>query len=323
MNQDIKIIRSAISSLPSVGIVQFLKEKGFFIIGSDITENSSARYFVNDFFLVDKAVPATEEKVIEQYTAAIKKYGARWILSGPENEILLLAGHEKEISINNCLLFHPSKYILDVITDKYLLYRELKSVIPQKELCLLQDFNKASFFSSDKLILKPRNGRGSAGVFTVKNHLPELIDIAEKLADKLYIIQEFIDGREFTVDVLFDNNGGLLNAVIRERLAISSGIVVSAKTVKNDRILEYVDSIQKHFTFRGFNCIQFREENGEYYLTDINPRIGGGCILSLTASKSMADNFINLLHMNYDKLNYNIFDAEERTMYRYYSEVYV
>ena len=84
-----------------------------------------------------------------------------------------------------------------------------------------------------------------------------------------------------------------------------------------------LNKIQEQFIFRGFNCIQFIEENNEYYLTDINPRIGGGCIfVPLAASKSMTDNFINLLSLKYENLKYNNFDVEEKTMYRYYSEIY-
>ena len=105
---------------------------------------------------------------------------------------------------------------------------------------LIKEFIKTKSFSSDKLIVKPRNGRGSNSVFTIKNSLPDLTEISNKLSNELFIIQEFINGKEFTVDVLFDNKGSLLNAVIRERLTIDSGIAVIAKTIKNERILEYV-----------------------------------------------------------------------------------
>jgi carbamoyl-phosphate synthase large subunit len=318
----ITVIRSAISSLPSAGIIKLLKQKEFRVIGCDINEKSAARFMVDDFFLVDKAIADYEEKIIKQYKKAINDYNGRWIISGPENEIQMLAKYENEFANLNCLLFHPPSSTLDIITDKYLLHNKLNGIIPLKEICLLKDYNKANFFSSHKLILKPRNGRGSNGVFTINNSMPELIDVSNKLNNESFVLQEFIDGKEFTVDLLCDNDGLLLNAVVRERIMIDSGIAVVAKTVHNDRILEYIERIQKNFTFRGFSCIQFIEENNEFYLTDINPRIGGGSILSLNASKSMKDNFINLLSRNYDQLMYNNFDFNETMMYRYYSEVY-
>ncbi len=318
----ITVIRSAISSLPSVGIIKLLKEKNFRLIGCDIIENSAARFMVDDFFLVDKALPGFEANVISQYAKAITDYQAKWIVSGPENEIQLLAKHENEIAEKDCLLFHPPLSTLNIVTDKYLLHKEMQGIVPLKQLCLLKDFTKAEAFSSDKLIVKPRNGRGSNGVLMIKNNIDELEAISDKLDKTLFVLQEFIAGKEYTADLLCDNNGLLLNIVVRERLNVDSGIAVVAKTVKNERIIEYVEKIQKHIMFRGFNCIQFREENNEFYLTDINPRIGGGSVLSLFASKSMLDNFINLLLLNYENLVYNNFDFEERTMYRYYSEVY-
>ena len=103
MNSNIKIIRSAISSLPSVSIIKFLKEKGFYIIGCEVTENSAARFFLNDFFLVDKSTPDTQKKVIQQYTSALKKHEAKWILSGPENKVFFTRRIRNVITDNHIL----------------------------------------------------------------------------------------------------------------------------------------------------------------------------------------------------------------------------
>ncbi|PSL48952.1 carbamoylphosphate synthase large subunit [Chitinophaga niastensis] len=319
----IKVIRSAVSSLPSAGIIKLLQENDFYVIGSDITEKSAGRLLVDDFFIVDKAVDANKATVCEQYLENIQKTKAKWIISGPENEIVLLSSFEQQLLSVGCRLFHPGQDTLEKITDKYILNNALKGKVPLKPLCMLEEYsvNKDSF-EGQKLVVKPRKGRGSNGVHILQKNSEDMRRLQESLPPNEYIVQEFIPGQEYSVDCLFDNQGGLLNAVVRERLAVDSGVVIISRTIRKERILEYISGISSVFSFRGFNCIQFREHEGDYFLTDINPRIGGGSILSLRASDCMLSNFISLLRNEDDKLVHNNFDVKDKTMYRYYEEIY-
>jgi carbamoyl-phosphate synthase large subunit len=323
MNKSIKIIRSAISSMPSVSIIKLLKANGFVVIGSDIKENSAAREFVDHFFLINKADKEFEGKVIGRYLDKVVQFNINWIISGPENEVTLLAGYENELLRHDCYLFHPPLKTLAVITNKYLLSKRLERIVPQKKTLLLTDYVEANRFQSKKVIIKPCNGRGSKGIILAFNNISKIEELTSQIDKKEHIVQEFIPGKEFSVDVLCDNEGRLLNAVVRERIEVDSGIAIVARTVRNERILEYVIKIVETLLFRGFNCLQFKEDNNEFYLTDINPRIGGASILSLMSSSSMMGNFVNMLRMDFDKLNYSNFDFKEKSMYRYYNEVYV
>ncbi|HEU4719359.1 MAG TPA: hypothetical protein VFU15_16055, partial [Bacteroidia bacterium] len=74
---------------------------------------------------------------------------------------------------------------------------------------------------------------------------------------------------------------------------------------------------------RGFFCIQFIEDDGAYYLTDVNPRIGGGSILSLHCSDSMRSNLVAILKNEHEKIKPSIGAYREESMFRYYQEYYV
>ena len=65
------------------------------------------------------------------------------------------------------------------------------------------------------------------------------------------------------------------------------------------------------------NCFQFIRSNNEYYLTDINPRFGGGSIVSWYASDSLKYNLQKLLNCesNY-KIKYK--DVKNIRLERYY-----
>ena len=64
------------------------------------------------------------------------------------------------------------------------------------------------------LFVKPRGGRGSVGAVTVRN-AKELAFFSEYVADP--VIQEYLDGPEYTIDVLCDFSGRPLAIVPRER----------------------------------------------------------------------------------------------------------
>lgn len=83
------IIRSAIGSLSAVGLIRFLKEHGFRVVGTDIADLSVGKYFVDRFYTIPKAIE--HRKVISAYVKIVKKENAQWIVSGPEEEITILA----------------------------------------------------------------------------------------------------------------------------------------------------------------------------------------------------------------------------------------
>src|SRR5699024_10769170 len=82
--------------------------------------------------------------------------------------------------------------------------------------------------------IKPRDGMGSKGVFIVKNEkeLNFFIDYV-----KNPIVQEFVEGTEYTIDVLCDLKGKVISVVPRERIEVRSGEVSKSKIVKNSNII--------------------------------------------------------------------------------------
>lgn len=68
--------------------------------------------------------------------------------------------------------------------------------------------------------IKPKDGSSSIDAYKVENE-EELYSFAERVAD--YIVQPFIEGREYTVDILCDFEGNPIYVTPRERLAVRSG----------------------------------------------------------------------------------------------------
>lgn len=311
------IIRSAIGSTSSIGFLKFLSESGFRVIGTDIAGSAVGRYFVEKFYTVPRA--DQKAKVVGRYMDIARKENASWIISGPEPEIMVLMDEKKRFEEIGASLLHPPAETLRIITDKLISCEFLKEKgVMIAATCALD--NLWPSYPDGDYILKPRKGRGGSGVVACKGR--ELPLYERILGEKDYIVQEFIDGTEYSVDVLYDFEGGILNAIPRKRLKTDSGVSVVGETVRDEKLFELVSRISGELSFAGANCFQFmKNEEGAYFLLDINPRFGGGAILSLAASKGFRTNLVNIL-LGRRHLLSKSYDFEEAVMFRYYGEIF-
>jgi len=132
------------------------------------------------------------------------------------------------------------------------------------------------------LFIKPRDGSSSLGAHRIST--------AEDLAyfRHLYpgsIIQEFIEGVEYTVDVFADFEGRPRCAVPRRRREVRAGEVSKAQAVRHARMIEENCRLVEALSgCQGMMTIQcFLTAEDEIVFIEINPRFGGGVPLSIQA----------------------------------------
>jgi len=130
------------------------------------------------------------------------------------------------------------------------------------------------------LFVKPRAGRGAVGAFAVRSPR-ELEFFLDYVADP--IVQEYLDGPEFTLDVLCDRDGRPLSIVPRERVVIRSGVIDRGRTVNDPSLIALAESACRAIRFFGPINIQCRMRGGEPVIFEINPRFAGGIPLTIQA----------------------------------------
>jgi carbamoyl-phosphate synthase large subunit len=101
--------------------------------------------------------------------------------------------------------------------------------------------------------------------------------------DQDMIVQQFISGIEYTVDVLADFAGQVLAVVPRERLEVRSGEVSKGKTVDRPDIMEQAVAIVEKLGAIGPLTLQCMDTGSEIYWIEMNPRFGGGVPLAIQA----------------------------------------
>jgi carbamoyl-phosphate synthase large subunit len=130
------------------------------------------------------------------------------------------------------------------------------------------------------LYVKPRYGRGSVNVFAVQNEA-QLRLFLSYVPDA--IVQDYLPGTEFTVDVLADFNGRILSIVPRERLVIRAGVSDKGITRKRDDVIAFAKEVAERLRIIGPANIQCKADNGVISLIEINPRFSGGIPLTIEA----------------------------------------
>ena len=131
-------------------------------------------------------------------------------------------------------------------------------------------------------LIKPANGSCSVGVTKV-NNANELSFFQEYIDNPL--VQEYIAGQEYTLDILVDFEGQVRCVVPRLRIATRAGEISKGKTVKNWDIIETGQKVVSALPgVCGCVTVQcFQLEDGKITLIEINPRFGGGIPLSIKA----------------------------------------
>jgi carbamoyl-phosphate synthase large subunit len=130
------------------------------------------------------------------------------------------------------------------------------------------------------LFIKPRVGRGGVGAFPIRNWR-ELDFFLEYVPDP--VVQTYLDGPEFTVDVLCDFAGEPLSVVPRERVVIRAGVVDRGRTVRDARLVDLGVACARAMRFAGAINIQCRIVDGRPVVFEINPRFSGGIGLTIAA----------------------------------------
>ncbi|MBN1571510.1 MAG: ATP-grasp domain-containing protein [Acidobacteria bacterium] len=130
------------------------------------------------------------------------------------------------------------------------------------------------------LFLKPRTGRGSVGAFTISNER-EMRFFLEYVPDP--IVQEFLCGREFTIDVLSDFRGRVISVVPRERMVVRSGVTDRGKTLNHPGMIRLAIRTAEALDIRGPANIQVKLQDENATIFEVNPRFSGGIPLTIAA----------------------------------------
>jgi len=111
-----------------------------------------------------------------------------------------------------------------------------------------------------------------------------------------YIVQPFVSGKEYTIDIFCDWNGNPISIVPRERLQVRAGEVLKTQICMDQTMIEEARVLCAAFKPCGPMTVQLiRDSEGLDWFIEINPRFGGGAPLSMKAGARSAEAILKLM----------------------------
>ena len=258
------------------------------IYGADISASAPALQFCDTSVIVPRI---KEPSYIPTLLELCEKEGIRALIPTIDTDLLLLSRHKADFARIGTLVSISTEDRIALCRDKRLTAEYfgsvgLKSPIPVD--------NVADYKQGFPAFIKPKDGSSSINAYKVED-AEALADFAHRVPD--YIIQKFIAGTEYTVDIFCDFEGNPIYITPRIRRAVRAGEVLKTEISQDAQIIEEMQRLVADYKPCGALTVQLirEEETGEDYYIEINPRFGGGAPLSMKAGADSAAAFLRLL----------------------------
>ena len=272
------------------------------IIGADMQLTAPALSAAD----IKVSVPSVyDDNYINSILDICSKYDVNLVISLNDLELPILAKNKVLFEERNVFVLVSSNDVIDICFDKYKTYQYICSLglNSPKTYIRLEDAVNALSHGEIKfpLILKPRWGSGSIGIETVYDE-DELYIVYSLLKKKIkrtilstvsqkdsdyVLIQQKISGQEFGLDIMNNFAGENVAVSVKKKLSMRAGETDKAVIVDNHEVSNIGATIGTSLHHIGNLDCDILEENGLYYVLELNPRFGGGFPFSYEAGVNL------------------------------------
>lgn len=267
------------------------------VVACDLSSTAPAIYHADKSYLVSRIL---DDNYITEIVDICKKEDIHLIVPTIDTELYKLAENREYIESNtNAKVLVSDIDVIKICRDKYKtqdFFEENGFDVPRlidKEIIKNKDYKFPLF-------IKPLNGSSSINTFKINNE-KELEFLLEYVPQP--IVQDFIEGEEYTIDTFVDFEHNPITIVPRQRLATRAGEVLKGVVKKDREIIETIKDVIKVLKPIGHITLQCMKTNEGIKFIEINPRFGGGAPISIKAGANSPMNLYRLLLG--EKLEYN------------------
>ena len=280
--REITVLVTGVGATTGISVIKGLRQQQEFrlkVVGTDsnpanlIAGSSSCDVF--------HTVPlAADPDYLQSLLTICQKERVKLLIPIVDPEILVLADNKEIFEKSGVQLVVSDPETVGICNDKYATAVFLRQHdIPAPWTMLAEEIKDPESLSFP-VFMKPRHGVGSVNAIRVDSP-QELVWNESKVSDM--VVQEYLEGEEFTTDVLADFDGRVFAVVPRQRLETKSGVSYKGRTCHNEQLIRWGCRIAEIMNIRGPANIQCMVSGEHLYYFEVNPRFSGGLPLTIAA----------------------------------------
>lgn len=245
------------------------------VIATDMSPNAPALYEADVHYIVPRM---TAPGYLDVIYDICRKEQVTGVLSLIDPELSLLALHEEEFHALGVTVIGSFYDLCERTLDKWQMFCWLKE---HGYACAESYIDREAFYGDVRagkinypVFVKPIRGSASIAISKVQDQ--ETVDLLFEHADDL-MIQEYLKGQEIGADCYIDMiSGELISVFTKKKLVMRAGETDKSISFKDTELFALIERFVKEAGFRGQIDIDIFECEGKYYISEVNPRFGGG-----------------------------------------------
>lgn len=281
---------------------EVLKDKGKVYVANSTSKSPAFQYA--DEYTITPLIYA------ENYVNFLKEYclknDIKVIISLFDIDLLMLAKHKKEFEEIGIQVIVSDEKVIEICNDKWktFLFLKEKGFNVPKTYIELEEVHKELKNKNIEfpLILKPRWGMGSIGIYEADN-IEELTIFYKKIErqiQKTYLkyesaqtigenilIQEKINGQEYGLDIINDLTGNYVATFVKKKIAMRSGETDCAETIDSEELRKYGEKLSNSLKHIANLDVDLFLVGNKPYILEMNARFGGGYPFSHLAGANL------------------------------------
>ena len=245
------------------------------VVATDMSNIAPAVYEADKFYQVPRM---TDSGYIDVIFDICKKEKIDAVLTLIDPELSLLAENKGKFKELGVTVIGSEYELCELCLNKWDMYNWLAS---HGYKCAKSYDDKEKFFAdvdagkiSYPVFVKPICGSASISISKVydRETVENLFAHTEGL-----MIQEFLNGQEIGADCYIDMvSGELVSVFTKKKLVMRAGETDKAVSFKDEKLFALIEKFVCEAGFSGQIDIDIFDINGEYYISEVNPRFGGG-----------------------------------------------
>ncbi|MCI8267169.1 MAG: ATP-grasp domain-containing protein [Lachnospiraceae bacterium] len=259
-------------------VVQYFKtafaEQGR-IVCTDCSPYAPALYEADAHYIVPRI---TAPDYLEVLYEICKKEAITGVLSLIDPELSLIAAHEAQFRALGVQIIGSDYELCERTLNKWELFgwMEAHGYPCAKTYCTMEAFCAALERGEVQFPVFVKPMKGSASIQIAKADDMETAAFLFAHGEQM-IIQEYMTGQEIGADVYIDLiSKKVVSIFTKKKLVMRAGETDKAVSFIDEKLFAFITKFAEESGFAGQIDIDLFEKDGVYYISEVNPRFGGG-----------------------------------------------